>query len=77
MTNEWKSDDGYSGCKTKYFGDYAAVICPNEGDGWGYQVFDESNEDAIMHGEVEYEDYGFNSERAVMEFVENAMCCQF
>ena len=72
---KWNRNDGYSGCKTAYFGDIAVVICPPEysDDGWGYQAFDESNEAAVESGEFEYEEYGFKSERDVMEYVEDCM----
>lgn len=72
---QWKRNDGYSGCKTAYFGDFAVVICEPDhtGDGWGYQAFDESDEEAMEYGECAYERYGFDSEAAVIEFVEEAM----
>lgn len=74
---QWKRNDGYSGCKTAYFGDLAVVICEPEhtGDGWGYQAFDESDWQAVESGECEYEGYGFKTEAQVMEFVEGAMMC--
>lgn len=67
----WERDEGYSGCKTTRFGNHAVVICPPDftEDGWGYQVFDESDWDAVESGDREYEGYGFKNERAVMEFV--------
>ena len=72
---KWEKNDGYSGCKTAYFGDLAVVICPPEysGDGWGYQAFDESDPLAADAIECEYEEYGFKSERDVMEYVEDCM----
>ena len=74
MASGWKRDDGYSGCKTKRFGDIAVVICPPENDGlWGYQAFDESCDDAIACGETYAEDYGFATEQSVMNYVENCM----
>lgn len=67
---EWTRDDGYSGCKTARFGEVAVVLCPPEYEGgWGYQAFDESDDDP----EIMSEDYGFASERAVVEFVEGCM----
>jgi hypothetical protein len=69
---KWTKDDGYCGCETAYFGETAVVICPPElsDDGWGYQVFDESNEEAVERGEYEHAGYGFRSEAAVKRFVE-------
>lgn len=71
---KWEKDEGYCGCKTARFGEVAVVICPPEyGMGWGYQAFDESDEEALMYGERMAEDYGFASEQAVIEFVEGCM----
>ena len=72
---EWKKDAGYSWCKTARFGEIAVVICPPEFryDQWGYQAFDESDEEAVMYVEVYAEDYGFASEQAVIDFVEGCM----
>ena len=72
---EWKKDEGYSGCKTARFGEIAVVLCPPDwnGEGWGYQAFDESDEEAMMYGEIMAEDYGFASEQAVIEHVEGCM----
>lgn len=72
---EWKNDEGYCGCKTARFGELAVVICPPEyrNGTWGYQAFDESDEEAIMYGEVEYEGYGFASEQKVIEYVEGCL----
>lgn len=71
----WKADDGYSGCMTKRWGEVAVVICPPElGDGgWGYQAFDESDDEAMMYGEQAFEDYGFASLVKVVEHVEECM----
>ena len=51
---DWTRDDGYSGEETARRGDFAAVICPPEftNDGWGIQVFDEANEEALEYGET-------------------------
>lgn len=41
---------------------------------WGYQAFDESDDDAaVMMGEAYAEQYDFDSEAAVIEFVEDVM----
>ena len=71
----WRADDGYCGCLTKRWGEIAVVICPPEfsDGGWGYQAFDESDEEAMAYGEREYEDYGFASLDEVVEFVEECM----
>lgn len=71
----WKADEGYSGCMTKRWGELAVVICPPElGDGyWGYQAFDESDEQAMRCGEVAFENYGFASLDKVVEFIEGCM----
>lgn len=75
---EWKRNDGYSGCKTAYFGDIAIVICEPEPNGtWGYQAFDEGGWDAVETGECEYEGYGFKSEHDVIAYVGDAMAGQF
>lgn len=72
MKADWSRDDGYCGCKTARFGELAVVICPPEfNDSWGYQAFDESDEWAVEHGEIAYEDYDFISEEAVMAYVES------
>ena len=73
-TSEWKRDDGYSGCKVKRYGNIAVAICPPEYDEtWGYQAFDESNDDAIAYGETYAEGYGFDTEQSVMRYVERCM----
>lgn len=48
----WMRDDGYSGEETARRGDFAAVICPPyyTENGWGIQVFDEGNDEAIDEG---------------------------
>lgn len=70
----WKADEGYSGCMTKRWGEVAVVICPPEyGSGWGYQAFDESDEEAMAYGERAFEDYGFASLDKVIEHVEGCM----
>lgn len=71
----WKADEGYSGCMTKRCGEVAVVICPPElGDGgWGYQAFDESDEEAMTYGEIAFEDYGFANLAKVVEFVDGCM----
>lgn len=50
----WIRDDGYSGEETARRGDFAAVICPPEytDSGWGIQVFDEADDDAMRYGEI-------------------------
>lgn len=75
MANGWNRDEGYSGCKTKRFGEIAVVICPPDfsGEGWGYQAFDESDEEAMMYGEIMAEDYGFANEWSVIDHVEACM----
>ena len=75
MTSGWKRDDGYSGCKTKRYGEIAVVICPPEfrNGTWGYQAFDEGDDDAIAYGETYAEGYGFDTEQSVMRYVENCM----
>lgn len=72
---KWEKDEGYSCCKTARFGEIAVVIVPPDwpSDGWGYQAFDESDEDAMRCGERYSEDYGFASEQAVVEYVESCM----
>lgn len=67
MASGWKRDDGYSGCKTKYYADLAMVITPDEGQGWGFQVFDEDDLDAVEHGEYCYSMEGIWSEEAAMK----------
>lgn len=71
----WTPDDGYCGCETARFGDIAVVICPPEygTDRWGYQAFDESDEEAMCCGETYAEGYGFASKKAVKSYVEDAM----
>lgn len=73
---EWIKDEGYSCCKTARFGNLAVVICPPDFtvDGkWGYQAFDEGNLRAIENGEIEYDDYGFESEQSVIDYVESML----
>ena len=73
---QWKRNDGYSGCKTAYFGNMAIVICEPKDtkDGsWGYQAFNEDDEQAMEYGECEYEDYGFKSERSVINYIEGVI----
>lgn len=73
---KWERNDGYSGEKTAYFGDLAVVICPpdfNDDGEWGYQAFNESDWEAVESGEREYEGYGFESEEAVMKYVESQL----
>lgn len=69
---DWHPNDGYSGCDTHYEGDIAYVICPPDfsDDGWGVQVFDEADEDALDYGETMWEEYGFTSEQQAKEFAE-------
>ena len=74
MASGWKRDEGYSGCKTKRFGEIAVAICPPERDGlWGYQAFDESDEEAMACGEIYAEAYGFATEQNVIDYVEYCM----
>ena len=66
----WTRDDGYSGCKTKYYCDYAMVILEDEGEGWGFQIFDEDDLEAVEHGEYCYSMEGIWSEEAAMRIAE-------
>ena len=70
----WKADEGYSGCLTKRWNEIAVAICPPEyGSGWGFQAFDESDDDAIMYGEVANEGYGFPTMESAISYVERLM----
>jgi hypothetical protein len=70
----WKADEGYSGCITKRWGEIAVVICPPEyGDDWGFQAFDESDEEAIACGQRAFEGYGYEGMVDVLTHVENLM----
>lgn len=63
---DWSRDDGYSGALTHYEGDFAFVISePGDGyydDGYGIQVFDTSDDEAMAYGELYDEDGPFASE---------------
>lgn len=72
MASGWREDYGYCGCKVKRFDEIAVAVFEEDGS-WGYQAFDEGNEDAILHGETIAEGYGFASEAAVIGFVEGCM----
>lgn len=71
----WERDEGYSGCKVARYGEIAIVICPPDfcDDGWGYQAFDESDDETIELGEIMSQRYGFASEADVMAFIEVEM----
>lgn len=63
----WTRDDGYSGEETARRGDFAAVICPPYFDAtgrWGYQIFDEADEDALECGKYYTDGYNLPSKDA-------------
>lgn len=71
---DWMRDDGYSGEETAYLGDFAAVICPPDftDNGWGVQVFDEADDEAIECGETHTEIYNLpnaDAAKAVAETI--------
>lgn len=74
MTNGWKKDDGYCGCETKRVGGYALVICEPSHYGrrgyWGFQVFDEVDEEAVEYGDYIYAMEGAWSEEAAKKIAE-------
>jgi hypothetical protein len=75
----WEEDEGYCWCKTARFGRLAGikelvvVICPPDlsDEGWGFQALDEGDYEAMESGERLHEDYGFTTEKAVIDYVEN------
>lgn len=73
---QWEADEGYSGNPTARVSNYAVVVMtPDDtGDGtWGYQVFDEEDDDAMRYGYAFRIQYGFESEREVKEFVDKVL----
>lgn len=72
----WARDDAYSCEYTARRGDFAAVIVPPEvtgEDGWGYQIFDEADEDAMDHGEWYTEAHGITSRDAARRIAETIL----
>ena len=69
---DWTRDPGYSGEETARAGRYAIVICPPDftDGGWGFQVFDEDDDEALENGETMARAEGFRDAGAVKEFLE-------
>lgn len=72
---DWSRDDGYSGCFTHRDGGLAFVISePGDGfydDGYGIQVFDETDDDAMAYGELYDEAGPFASMEEAKSVAEN------
>lgn len=68
----WERDDGYSGEETARRGDFAAVICPPDitEERWGYQVFDEADDEALEHGEIYTDGYNLPTKEAAKRIAE-------
>lgn len=51
---DWTRDCGYCEEETARRGDFAAVICPPyyTDNGWGIQIFDEADDEAMEYGET-------------------------
>lgn len=51
---DWTRDYGYCEEETARRGDFAAVICPTyyTDNGWGIQIFDEADDEAMEYGET-------------------------
>lgn len=71
---DWTRDEAYSCEETAYLGDFAAVICPPDftENGWGVQVFDEGDDEAIECGATYTEIYSLpnaDAAKAVAETI--------
>lgn len=71
---DWTRDEAYSCEETACLGDFAAVICPPDftDNGWGVQVFDEADDEAIECGETYNEIYNLpnaDAAKAVAETI--------
>lgn len=69
----WKEDEGYDLCKVARFGNLAVVIVGpywTATHTWGFQVYDEADEEAMDYGEYTMTAEGFKSEAAAIAFAE-------
>lgn len=69
----WKADEGYSGNLTTRCGDLAVVAYSDltiEGVRYGFDVYDESDDEAMMYGRWEYRLFGIWSMDATIDIAE-------
>lgn len=69
---DWTRDEAYSCEETAYLGDFAAVICPPDytDNGWGIQIFDEADDEAVECGETYTEIYNLPTAAAAKRVAE-------
>lgn len=69
----WKADEGYSGNLTTRCGDLAVVAYSDlttEGIRYGFDVYDEADDEAMRYGRWEYRLFGIWSMDATIDIAE-------